>query len=89
MQKGLEERDRKIDKLSQRVEELEQYGRRNGVLIHGIKEEKGENTDKIVIDLAQSICADITKHAGRSQRVGPEGGITSRPIIVKGKRPIR
>ena len=84
MQKGLEERDRKIDELSQRVEELEQYGRRNGVRIHGIKEEKGENTDKIVTDLAQSIGADITKHAlGRSHRVGPEGGTTPRPIIAK------
>ena len=84
MQKGLEERDRKIDELSQRVEELEQYGRRNGVRIHGIKEEKGENADKIVIDLAQSIGADITKHAlGRSHRVGPDGGTTPRPIIAK------
>ena len=72
MEKGLEERDKKINELSKRIEELEQYGRRNGVRIHGIKEQKGENTDQIVLDLAKSIGADIPKTAlGRSHRGWP------------------
>ena len=47
IQEGLEERDRILDELSQLVEELEQYGRRNRVRIHDIKEANGVNTYKI------------------------------------------
>ena len=84
MEKGIEDRDKKINELSNRIEELEQYGRRNGVRIHGIKEQKGENTDQIMLDLAKSIGADIPKTAfGRSHRVGPDGGSKPRPIIAK------
>ena len=76
---------------------MEQYSRRNCLLIHGIAEKSDENTDKIICDLAEeklgvTISLD---HIDRSHRVGArgrkdrKGRPLTRPIIVKfiGYRP--
>ena len=77
-------RDVKIDELKQRTEELEMYGRRNGIRIYGLKESPNENTDKLVLQLAKDIKANISDDAlGRSHRVGPKNDNMPRPIIAK------
>ena len=71
-------------KLKDSTEELEIYGRRNGVRIHGIPEVSGENTDEIVLGIASDIGAEIPDFAlGRSHRVGPKVDQRPRPIIAK------
>ena len=80
----LQLRDETIKNYEKRLEELEMYGRRNGVRIHGIKETKGENTDKIVRTIAKKIGAKIPDVAlGRSHRVGRSDSDRPRAIIAK------
>ena len=82
-------RDNQIEELRQRTEELEMYGRRNGIRIYGIKESATKNTDKLVLKLAGDIGVDVTAESlGRSHRVGPKittptGETLPRPIIAK------
>ena len=45
--------------LNYRTDELEMYGRRNGVRLHGIPENSTENIDEIVMKIAREIGADI------------------------------
>ena len=72
------------EKLESEIEALEMYGRRNGITIHGVKEELNENTDKIVLKLAKELKAEIpTEALGRSHRVGPKSGSKPRAIIAK------
>jgi len=40
--------------LDSKVEELEQYSRRNCLLIHGIPHVKGEDTDKVVLHILKN-----------------------------------
>ena len=81
---GIEKRDAQIDELKQRTEELEMYGRRNGIRIYGLKESTNENTDKLVLKLARDIGATVSDDAlGRSHRVGPKRDNGPRPIIAK------
>lgn len=74
--------------VDSRIENLEQYSRRNSLLIYGIPENTHENTDELVTKLAhdklsitisaQSIC--------RSHRLGRrinDNGTRPRPILVK------
>ena len=39
----------KVEKLEYTAEKMEQYSRRNSILIHGLPEVKGEDTDSLVI----------------------------------------
>ena len=39
-----------LKKMEAQVDQQAQYPRRNVLLFHGIKEEKGENTDSIIIN---------------------------------------
>ena len=48
-------RDEKIGELEDKIEFSEIYGRRNGVSRFGIKESEHENTDEIVIQLADEM----------------------------------
>ena len=96
----LDEKDKEIrdlrTELENKTDDLEMYGRRNGVRIHGIPEAEGENTDEIFHKLVDDIKAmhvsddsdapqdDIPRTAlGRSHRVGKKGGDNPRAIIVK------
>ena len=77
---------REIVTLKERVDELEQYGRRNSFRLSGVPESSDENTDEIVKTVAKSIGVDISdENIDRSHRVGPKpaGGSSARPILVK------
>ena len=69
-----------------RVDALEQYGRRNCLLLHGANETENENTDQIIIDTANTTLGlnlrieDIS----RSHRIGkPKTAGKPRPIIAR------
>ena len=69
--------------LRDKVDELEQYGRRNSVRISSIPETSGEDTDAMVQTVARAVGVDLPPAAiDRSHRVGPQG-TQPRPILVK------
>ena len=82
--------ERKIEQQSKSIELQEQYSRRNCVLVHGIKETKDEDTDKIVIDIISKDLDIIVdeKDLDRSHRIGRMASNLGkpRPIIVKFSR---
>lgn len=74
------------------IDDLEQYSRRSCVRISGIKEEEGENTNDLVLDLARRVSADIrpedldrSHRVGRPREVSQNANAVPRPreIIVK------
>ena len=68
------------------IDSLEQYGRRNCVLLHGVKEEKNESTDDVFVDIvSKQLGVKIEKSdIDRSHRIGaPRKDSRHRPIIVK------
>eukprot|EP00745_Piridium_sociabile_P044228 TRINITY_DN92305_c0_g1_i2.p1 TRINITY_DN92305_c0_g1~~TRINITY_DN92305_c0_g1_i2.p1 ORF type:complete len:311 (-),score=57.34 TRINITY_DN92305_c0_g1_i2:195-1127(-) len=87
----IERKDSEIILLTDRVDELEQYGRRNNMRVTGIPETEGESTDTLVTKLAEKMGVDVTEDMlDRTHRVGrkPEGDRTPVPaqpraIIVK------
>ena len=73
--------EKEKEELKCELEELQQYSRRNYLLIHGIKSEARENTDEIAKDFLKSKLG-ITVSDGatdRFHRIGNPNG----PIIVK------
>ncbi|KAK3922774.1 Spike glycoprotein [Frankliniella fusca] len=83
----LQQNDHRISKLEKFVEnkldELEQYGRRNNLRIFGVPEKPGEDTDDIVLQVAEKMGVELDKSViDRSHRVGKRGS-QARPIIVK------
>ena len=84
LKEKIKERDEKIQDLEAMVEGLEMYGRRNRIRIQGIPESANKSTDKIVMELASDIGADIPGVAlGRSHRMGRKGTVRPRAIIAK------
>ena len=78
------EKDR--NKLKIDVGDLQQYSRRTNILIHGIKEEKEESTDDLVLNVVNDSLeiADITvKDISRSHRLGKKKDGKTRPIIAR------
>ena len=76
---SLLEHDRSIDSQ-------EQYSRRNCALLHGVKEEKNENTDEVFINIiSKQLGVKVDKRdIDRSHRIGaPRADGKHRPIIVK------
>ena len=71
--------------VEQNVDRQEQYSRRNCLLIHGIKEERNENTDDIVVKFIQDdLQEEINfEDLDRTHRIGKVNNEKSRPIIVK------
>ncbi|XP_052704543.1 uncharacterized protein LOC128180457 [Crassostrea angulata] len=79
-----------IEELSTRLDEMEQYSRRNCLKISGIPEEKNENTDTLVLNVFNNIMFKqkqdkiALESISRSHRVGrPASGRGPRDIIVK------
>ena len=76
----------RIETLERKVDQAEQYSRRNCLRISGVEETALENTDNIVIKLAADIDADIQlTEIDRSHRLGDPRKARSKPrdIIVK------
>lgn len=73
-----------LSTIKSNQDELEQYSRRNCVRIGNVKEQEGESTDNIVLDICKTSGATINANdIDRSHRVGkPKAGKT-REIIVK------
>ncbi|KAK3907904.1 Protein unc-13-like protein C [Frankliniella fusca] len=83
----LKAKDDKIRQLESFVEtkldELEQYGRRNNLRIFGVPERAEEDTDSIVVDVASKMGIVLDPSLiDRSHRVGNRDS-QQRPIIVK------
>nr|KAG5701922.1 hypothetical protein BaRGS_014987 [Batillaria attramentaria] len=84
MRELLEKKDRQILHLQDRVDELEQYSRRNNIRISDIPETDGEDTDDLIIAIGNEIGVTITEEMiHRSHRVGKKGDDFCRPIICK------
>ena len=93
-EKKIEELNGTVSKMNERIEELEnkidrqeQYSRRNCILIHGIAENKEENTDQQAIDfINENLDIKIDEiDIDRSHRIGryDKTKKKARPIIVK------
>ena len=79
------ELEKKVDELTQKCDDLEQYSRRNMIRVTGIKENADENTDDLVMKMANELMdtpLDISE-IDRSHRVGPKASGRERPILVK------
>ena len=76
----------KIDELSQKNDDLEQYTRRNSVRIVGISEEDKEDCDSKVLDLVNETMSLAPRielsDLDRVHRIGRKGN-KDRPMIVK------
>ncbi|KAK3920648.1 LINE-1 retrotransposable element ORF1 protein [Frankliniella fusca] len=89
LKEELKEKDEIIQELEARldskVDELEQYGRRNNLRIFGVKEREGECTDDIVLTVASKMDVTFDRSViDRSHRIGAKGSENRpRPIIVK------
>ena len=83
--------------LKDELDALEQYSRRNCLILHGIPEEKGESTTKAVLDVIHKKVIipeeKVTSDIDRSHRLGKakptretrSNKSSHRPIIVKFK----
>ena len=72
-------------RLSQEVDDLEQYTRKTNVRIYGVAEQPEENTDNLAVHFFKS---ELNVHVAsndisRSHRVGKKSGAKPRPIIVR------
>ncbi len=87
MNKKIDERDKVIVELSDRLDRSEQYARRNNLRITGIAESEGEDTDDLIIAMAKSIGIDVShedidiSHRLPKRLVAPQ--TPSRPILVR------
>ncbi|KAF0298475.1 hypothetical protein FJT64_004152 [Amphibalanus amphitrite] len=96
---GVEEKEREIAELKslvktqeaqivdqdKRLNELEQYSRRNCLSYTGIPEESAENPVQLAIDLAKTVGVKLDRtDLDRAHRVGRVGqGQKPRPLLVK------
>ena len=72
-------------RLSQEVDDLEQYTRRTNVRIYGVAEQPEENTGNLAVDFFKSeLNVDVASNdISRSHRVGKKSGAKPRLIIVR------
>ena len=77
--------EKKVEELIVRYDDLEQYSRRNMIRITGIEEKAGEDTDELVMKMANDLMdtpLDILE-IDHSHRVGPKSPGKDRTILVK------
>lgn len=74
----------RVSELEVTAEQSEQYSRRNSLRISNIPETEEEETDLIVLDIAETLNLDIRGYdIDRSHRVGKPGPKRPRDILVK------
>ena len=84
LQCSVKEKDKRIEDLEGKLDDLEQYQRRQCLRIFGVKEEESEDSDKIVAEVSHKIGVEVQAcDIDRSHRVGRRDGDRPRPIIVK------
>ena len=85
-----EDLEKRLDDQDKRLDDQEQYTRRNCLLLHGVKEEKNEDTDQLAVDIMnKDVDVEISeKDLDRSQQLGkPRApGGKPRPITIKFSR---
>ena len=70
--------------LTNQLDDLEQYSRRNCLLLHGINEEQRESTTAVIELCKKSLGVTLERNdIDRSHRVGKPQGDKPRPLIVK------
>lgn len=70
--------------LENRLNEQEQYSRRTCIKVSGITEKNGEDTDKIVLELAKDIGIDLkAEEISRSHRLPNRQNRSPRDIVVR------
>ena len=76
-----------IQLLKDHVEEAEQYSRRNCLLLHGVSEKRGENTDELVKTFCkENLNFEITDyHLDRSHRLKKSSNAKDRPAPIIAK----
>jgi len=73
-----------ISRLESKLDDQEQYSRRNLVRVSGIQENQSENTDDLIIKLSDAIGSGLSlTEIDRSHRVGKPNPSKPRDIIVK------
>lgn len=73
----------KVNELSLKLDDLEQYTRKFNLKIYGIPEKSEEDTEQIILDLAKCLNVDLVpEDVDISHRV-KKGNIQPRPIIVR------
>ena len=78
----------KVSGVLEDLDDIQQYSRRNCLLVHGLKEDKDESTNDLVLKLFNEklgVAVDISM-IDRSHRLGPVRGENNpkpRPVIVK------
>lgn len=83
LKKVVEEKDKALEALQNKVDDLEQYQRRQCLRVFGVAEEDGEDTDQKAILIASQLGVDLTTaDIDRSHRIGRKTD-KPRPIIVK------
>ncbi len=71
------------EEVTVKLDEREQYSRRNNLRIFGVPESESENTDELVVDVAKKMGVQLSELSiDRSHRIGKKGP-QPRPIIVK------
>ena len=67
------------------LDRQEQYSRRNYLLIHGLPENRNENTDQIVIEILKEKMGEEINEVDldRTRRLGTPKYDKVRPILVK------
>lgn len=79
----LEEKEKSLEALQSKVDDLEQYQRRQCLRIFGVEEESGEDTDVKAIEVAKKIGVELAvSDIDRSHRVGAKSD-RPRAIILK------
>jgi hypothetical protein len=67
-----------------KIDELEQYGRRENLRINGIKEDTDENVKQKVVDLGKAMGIDVTvRDLNVAHRLGKPGMGAARSIIAR------
>ena len=73
-----------IHNMKMKDDEMEQYSRRNSVLINGISESDKRPTDEIVLSIANQYNINISiADIDRSHRIGKEADGKARAVLVK------
>ena len=85
LQKRILKLKKELACIADEQEEQAQYSRRNCVVIYGVEEKAGENTDEVAMELFKSKLDVEVKHVDidRSHRLTSKQSNAPRPLIVK------
>ena len=80
----IEKRDRTIETLRIKLDDLQQYQRRSCLCLFRVEETNEENTDDIAVKVGQKTDVQLTiNDIDRSHRVGISQSDRPRPIIIR------